>query len=344
MLKRFCLPILVIITLHLISCQQSNNTGNKTLDTSSDKQEQKVRLNVDRFEMDLFSIPIDSVSAKIPWLKARYGTFFDIFTNKIINIGSSKRPDFEKNLKSFITDRYMFLTYQKVKEVYPDIKAPVSELEDAFDKYQELFSGKKIPHFYTLISGYNQSVVTDDTILGVGLDKYLGPDCEYYENLQIPKYQRALMGKDYISTDAMRGWCYSEFPYNDSAENVLTNILYEGKMTYLMKELFPQKDDTIILGYSKKHMDWCRSNLDQMWTFLVENKLLFSTDYMTITKLINPAPFTALFNNESPGKAVVWLGYKIIDAYMKNNDVSVSELMADQKYQAILEKSKFEPK
>lgn len=344
MLKRFCLLFLIIVASYLISCRQGDNSGNKTSGISSEKHQQKVRLNVDRFEMDLFSIPVDDVTAEIPRLQSRYGTFFDIFTNKIISIGSSKRPDFEKNLKNFITDRYMFLTYQKVKEVYPDIKTPVGELEEAFNKYHDLFPEKKIPHFYTLISGYNQSVITDDTILGVSLDKYLGPDCEYYENLQIPKYQRALMGKDYVSTDAMRGWCYSEFSYNDSAENVLTNILYEGKMIYLMKELFPDKNDTIIFGFSKKHMDWCKTNMEQMWTYLVENKLVFSTDYMTINKLVNPSPFTALFNSESPGRAVVWLGYKIIDAYMKNNDVSVADLMADTNYQQILEKSKFEPK
>ena len=81
-----------------------------------------------------------------------------------------------------------------------------------------------------------------------------------------------------------------------------------------------------------------------MWTFLVERKMLFSTDYMTINKLINPTPFTALFTNESPGRAAVWLGYKIIESYMKNNDVSIPQLIADENYQGILERSKFNPK
>ncbi|NJK94497.1 MAG: hypothetical protein HC905_05825 [Bacteroidales bacterium] len=38
------------------------------------------------------------------------------------------------------------------------------------------------------------------------------------------------------------------------------------------------------------------------------------------------------------------LEYEIIDAYMRNNDVSLAELMTDENYQALLEKSKFTAK
>ncbi|NJK94496.1 MAG: hypothetical protein HC905_05820 [Bacteroidales bacterium] len=42
-----------------------------------------------------------------------------------------------------------------------------------------------------------------------------------------------------------------------------------------MKKLFPEKHDSIILGYSKSHLDWCKSNLNDMWTFLIEKKTAF---------------------------------------------------------------------
>jgi hypothetical protein len=229
-------------------------------------------------------------------------------------------------------------------EEYPDVNREKQEMYEAFENFSELFPAKNIPHVYTLISGFNQSVITADTMLGISLDKYLGVNCEFYKHLSLPFYQRRVMSREYLSTDALRGWCYSEFLFNDSGENVLTNILYEGKIIYLMKKLFPQKHDTIILGYSNDHLKWCNNNISEMWTFLIERRLVFSTDYMTINKLINPAPFTSLFNNESPGRAIVWVGYKIIDSYMRNNNVAIEALMADQNYQLILEKSKFKPK
>lgn len=342
MLKRYFLSLLVCVPFVITGCKQDH----AKIPVSSkgiSAEEKPVTLHVDRFEKDLFSVPFDSVDSSIPALKAKYGAFFDIFTHKIINIGGTNHPDFPKYLKSFITDRYMYLTYKKVMEVYPDFHGPAGELQDAFSRYHEFFPGKKIPHVYTLISGYNQSVVTADTILGISLDKYLGQNCEYYSNLGLPMYQRKVMSEDYLAVDAMRGWCYSEFLYSDSGENVLTNLLYEGKMIYLLKELFPEKPDTILLGYSHTQLKWCQNNLKEMWTFLIEQKLVFSTDYMTINKLINPAPFTSLFTRESPGRAAIWVGYKIIEAYMKNNDVTLAELMKDQHYQEILEKSKFQP-
>ena len=81
-----------------------------------------------------------------------------------------------------------------------------------------------------------------------------------------------------------------------------------------------------------------------MWTYLLEHKLLFSTDYMTIRKLVYPAPFTVYFTNESPGRSVVWIGYKIIEGYMENNkDVTLLQLMQESDYQKILRKSNYKP-
>lgn len=344
MFKRFCLPAALCIVTVFHSCKPDGPKNGNALGPSMAKDE-AVDLKIDRFEKDLFAIPFDSVEEKLPALKTKYGPFLDIFASRrVINIGKTTDPEFPKYLKSFITDRYMFLTYKKVMEVYPDFKGPATELTDAFKKYNELFPERVIPHIYTLISGYNQSVITADTMLGISLDKYLGQNCEYYDNLGLPMYQRRVMTKQHLATDALRGWCYSEFLYDDSAENVLTNLLYEGKIIYLLKELFPEKHDSIIFGYSGKHMDWVKQNIEPMWTFLVERKLVFSTDYMTINKLINPAPFTALFNNESPGRAAIYVGYRIIDSYMRNNHISVPELLADKNYQRILEKSKFQAK
>jgi hypothetical protein len=81
-----------------------------------------------------------------------------------------------------------------------------------------------------------------------------------------------------------------------------------------------------------------------MWAYLVEHKLLFSSNNLLIRKFIYPAPFTSAFTQESPGRAIVWLGYRIVDAYMKNNKkVTLSQLMQDSDYQKILRMSNFKP-
>jgi hypothetical protein len=80
-----------------------------------------------------------------------------------------------------------------------------------------------------------------------------------------------------------------------------------------------------------------------MWMSLIENRLLFSTDEMTISKLINPAPFS-FSTSEAPGRASIWLGYRITASYMKKNkNITLEELLLDNDYQKILNEAKFKP-
>jgi hypothetical protein len=63
-----------------------------------------------------------------------------------------------------------------------------------------------------------------------------------------------------------------------------------------------------------------------------------------IRKLTDEAPFTSYFTSESPGRAAVWLGFRIIEAYMmKNPEVSLEALMRETDIQWILEKAKYNP-
>jgi len=83
-----------------------------------------------------------------------------------------------------------------------------------------------------------------------------------------------------------------------------------------------------------------------MWQYLIENDLIFKTDQFTIRKLIGEAPFTSYFSNESPGRAAVWLGFRIIESYMSGNrkENDLGSLMDNVNIQEILEKAKYDPK
>ncbi|MBP5473263.1 MAG: gliding motility lipoprotein GldB, partial [Bacteroidales bacterium] len=55
------------------------------------------------------------------------------------------------------------------------------------------------------------------------------------------------------------------------------------------------------------------------WTYLMEHNLLFNTDQFTIRKLVGEAPFTSFFTTESPGRAATWIGFRIIESFMRHN-------------------------
>ncbi|MBS3808130.1 MAG: hypothetical protein KGY60_11550 [Bacteroidales bacterium] len=303
-----------------------------------------VKVEIQRLEQDLFSSEPDSVHNLIPALNEKYGLFFDVYNKNVINIGTSNSRAYPGNLKGFLTDYNMNQVYDKIREVYPDLEDTEEKIREGFRHYRHYFADKTIPAVYTYQGGFNQSIVVADSVLAIGLDKYLGRDCKFYDKLGWSDYRQKNMHKEKIPTDCMRAWGQSEWPFNDSTDNLLSNMLYRGKLLYFTKSMLPSEHDTLVTGFTGPELQWCRNNEEQIWNYLIDQKLLYTTDYMTINKMVNPAPFTSGFPQESPGQAVNWLGWKIIEAYMEEkSSVTLKALMEDQDYQKILNASRYQP-
>jgi hypothetical protein len=238
-----------------------------------------------------------------------------------------------------ITDDYM-----KCCEIFPSLVPLEKDLTLAFKHWLYYFPDKPVPYVYSYISGYNQSVVTADKILGIGLDKYLGSGCIFYRQLEIPRFARFRMQKDFIITDCMTAWAITEFEYNDSVNNVISNMVYNGKIMYLLDALLPGVHDSLKIAFTGKQIEWCKLNEKKMWTLLVEKKLLFSDDYMEIKRLFTEGPFTTTFSNDSPSRTGIWMGWQIIKSYMKHNpEVTIQQLMNDRNYMEIFNSAKYNP-
>jgi hypothetical protein len=233
-------------------------------------------------------------------------------------------------------------------KVFPDIKKIQSDINDAFRHYLYYFPGKKVPGVYTCITGFNNSIITGDSALGISLDRYLGADCEYYPRLGIYKYISERMTPGNVVPDCVFGWASSEWDFSTigyQADNVLAEIIHFGKLKYFEKCMLPEETNELIFGFTAGQMKFCINNEQQMWQYIIEHDLLFNTDQFTIRKLTGEAPFTSWFTSESPGRAAVWIGFRIVEAYMmKNPGISMEELMKETDLQKILEKSKYNPR
>lgn len=301
-------------------------------------------IEIYRLEKDLFAIDIDSIEEKIPFIREKYGDFFDIFTNMVIRIGDPGSPSFPGQLFTFLTDFDIYRLHAEVAEVLPDLSETESEMDNAFRRYLYYFPEYDVPKIYTFVSGFNQSVVTAEGMLGIGLDKYLGSDHIFYSQLQLPAFRRQNMYPAKIPSDCMIAWAMTEFEYNDGNDNLLSNMIYQGRLLYFAEAMLPGHHDSIRTGFTSSQLEWCVKNETQMWTHLVENKLLFSTDARTISRFINEGPFTADFTRDSPSRAVTWLGWQIVKSYMKRNrDVTLEELMLDTDYRGILHRARYRP-
>jgi hypothetical protein len=303
-------------------------------------------IEVKRLEKDLFTLNPDSIIPAVPYLREKYKGFLQLFSY-VINTGDVNDSSFGDFLVRFCTDKQNNDVYALTMNIFPDIKSIERELQKAFSHYLYYFPGRKVPGIFTCITGFNSSIITGDSVLGISLDRYLGADCEYYPRLEIYKYISARMTPDDIVPDCMFGWAASEWDFSlvkYQADNVLTEIIHNGKLKYFEKCMLPESPDELIFGFTSDQMKFCRNNEGQMWQYLIENDLLFKTDQFTIRKLTGEAPFTSFFTNESPGRASVWLGFRIIESYMmKNPDLKLEELMNNTDVQTILEKAKYSP-
>jgi hypothetical protein len=338
-IRLFIPQLLIIIFISLVSCKRNHFN----IDTS----EIKVNINIKRLETDLFTLNPSEIKEKIPALREKYDGFLRFF-GLVINIGEINDTTWGDGLVRFCTDKLNNEVYANTMKVFPEIKNIEKELTLAFIHYRYYFPMKKIPGIFTCITRFNNSIIVGDSVLGIGLDKYLGSGSKYYPGLQIYKYQAAKMNPFNIGPDCMYAWASSEWNYKEmhyQTDNVLTEIIHEGKLLYFEKSMLPEHDDNLIFGFTAGQMKFCRNNESQMWQYLVEHNLLFSSDQLTKRKLTGEAPFTSYFSKESPGRATIWIGFKIVESFMMNNkNTSLEDLMRNTDIQVILEKSKYNPK
>jgi hypothetical protein len=338
MRKVFILCFLPLIVLMAGSCKRNQYKINVS--------DVKVKLSVQRLEKDLFTLNPEEIPSHMVSLGQKYGAFLQIFSY-VINTGDINDPSFSDFLVRFATDRQNNEVFDSTLKVFPDVSFIENGLQDAFSHYRFYFPDKPVPAVYTCISGFNNSIITGDSILGISLERYLGAHSTFYPQLNIYKYISDRMTPGNIVPDCMYGWAASEWDFASlkyPADNVLAEMIHYGKLKYFEKCMLPETNDEIIFGFTPPQLKFCRNNEEQMWQYLIEKDLLFNTEQFTIRKLTGEAPFTSFFSNESPGKAAVWIGFRIIESYMqKNRNVSLSDLMNNTDIQLILEKAKYNP-
>jgi hypothetical protein len=333
---RLLLTFFVVAGLTCGSCRNSNHGLNKG------KAEVKIR--IERFDQELFSMKMDTLPAALTSLYQKYDDFLDVYSYHIISIGSPSGRDYQAFLSMFLNDRLNKEVYEETQKLFPDLNGIETELSNAFSLYQNVFPEKIIPRIVSYVSGFNNPCFTVGNYIGVGLDRYFGFGSLYYKKLELPRYTKVNMFPEKIPSDLMYAWASATFAYNDSIDNAMSRMIHEGKLMYFTESMLPDEPDSLIIGYTKAQMRWVKANEEHMWTDLVEKKLLFSRNSMDIRKLTGAAPFTYFFSNESPGRAGVYIGWRIFSEYARRNPkLSFSELMAETDYEKILRLSKYNP-
>lgn len=324
----------VIFLAFCVGCQSK---GNPELDKYlNDKK-------IIRFDRDVATL--NKQSPDLKKLQKKYGRYFEVYTEGVLQLGKVTDPDFPRLFTFFLNDSTMREVMDSVEATYRDMSFQEKELTAAFQRYALLFPDRSLPEIYAHVSGFNQSIIVDSTFVSISLDAYLGENCIFYKMLStpIPAYMRRRMTEQHIVRDVLYGWISSEFPYQPLQDDLIGGMIYQGKIVYFLEKLLPDYRRERWFGYTREQGEWCEENEGEIWKFLVESEYVFSTQQMLLRKYLYDAPFSAGMPIESPGRAVIWNGYCIVKNYVKNTGASLEMLMKEQDYHKILRQSKYRP-
>ena len=342
---RIDLVIVLCLYLFLIAC-----TNNRLNINVSNVQVAPVQLK--HFDKDLFSLRADNIEQQISELQKKHPGFASLFINNILCPNGIKDSACIPEIIKFINEKDMKGAYEVCQSSFTesDFYTIEIELTDILKHYKYYFPEEKIPMIYTMMSGFRYSIATVDSseenkelTFAIGLEMYLGAKNKFYKMLQIPDYKRSSMQKQFIPRDISKALMIRKFPDQSTGGTLLNEMIYQGKLLYLINALMPTLEDSLIIGFSKKQLEWCKNHEKDMWGHLIENKFLYSNATEVITKFTGEGPFTMGFVKESPARTGVWLGWNIVRKYMEENPKTNIHQLMKEEAQILLSKSKYKP-
>ena len=134
-------------------------------------------------------------------------------------------------------------------------------------------------------------------------------------------------------------------PDKSTGRPLIEQIVEKGKQWFLLDKFLPDAPDSIKTGYAKKQLDWIEENEGNVWAYIIKNENnLYSIEPSTIQTYIGEAPYTQGMPEVSPGNIGQWIGWRIVQEYVKkHDDFSVQQLLeTDPKI--IFQEAKYRPK
>jgi hypothetical protein len=306
----------------------------------------QLEVKIRRFDQALFAVDTNNVAAGVAKLRAEYGVFFDEVFMHIMEDQTHPNAPAEEVVGKMIKSPAIRSLYDTCQVLYGDLSQVEAELTQVMKFFRHYFPNRPIPEVVAYLSEYALGTFTyGDSLMGVGLDFFLGEGSPRYDPAIFPHYIQKAMSRPYLvpkMTEAMASNLVGDAPGN----RLLDHLIHNGKVLYVKDLLLPRTPDSIKLEYSQKQVKWVEDNELEMWTYFLKNNLIYSTKMQDIQKLIHQSPTgSSDMPTDAPGRTANWVGWQIVKSYMeKHPKTTLEELLAMKDAQQFLEQSKYKPK
>ena len=127
-------------------------------------------------------------------------------------------------------------------------------------------------------------------------------------------------------------------------KTVLADMIAYGKAYYFAKQMMPCTPDSIFIAYTQEEITGSIKNEGLIWYRLVEDQVLYETSHQVKQKYIDERPKTVEVGEKCPGRIGTWIGWAIVNAYMKRYpETTLPQLMNLPSADKIFKDSKYKP-
>jgi hypothetical protein len=293
------------------------------------------KIIIKRYEKALFAVDKSHLRQGMALLSKDYSFFLGKNWDDTLNV---------LRISNFLSDPNIRELYDLTIKKYPDVGFLEDELTDAFTRFRQAYPEK--PIVFTYVSGLDieNPVYYFDTAMAIGLDDFLGSDVVAYQKAGLPKYKINRFTPDNLLPQCMLAVSDNIIRVDEKRNTLLDQMISAGKALYFLDVTIPEVKDEFKIGYNAGQLAWSQNHESDIWAFIIEHQLLFSSDPQGISKMMTDAPFTAGFAPESPGRLGAYMGWQIVRAYMKEaENITLKQLMENTDAQQILKVSGFKP-
>jgi gliding motility-associated lipoprotein GldB len=341
-----------IYLIFLMSVLLTACTRNKKVDVGNIP----IDIHIERFDHVFDAMRTKPMAEQAVYMQKKYGTFYKDFLGLIIPGTGTNDTNYFKTLREVFNKtengRHPYLDLkQEVDSIYPgNMDKQNEELTDAFRRIKYYFPNSHLPaKVYAYFSGFQAQTSIGNGYFGIGLDLFLGPNSKFYPALteSFPHYLSRRFNPANIAPRVAEDIIRENiFPENDNDKSLLAQMVYNGKIMYVMDQVLPDVPDSTKIGYTPQQVKWCNDFKGDIWAYFLEQNLLYETDYPKIQMYLTEAPFTPGLGekNESAPKLGIWTGWQIVKQYMERHpEVTLQQLLANGDAQKILNDSKYRP-
>ncbi len=262
-------------------------------------------------------------------LSTDYPTETRILVENMLHLGSVADVHIYDDLRVYFSDSNLVRLSADVRNRFASMARYEEQLNKAYGRLKKELPELEKPYVYTQVSAFNQSIVVNDTVVGISLDKYMGCDYPLYAKSYTP-VQRATMHPDRIVPDLLSFYLMAQFPPRVKPENLLHAMIQIGKIQWIVAQAMNTSVENVS-GFPAASIKWFQMNEQACWKNLKEHKMLLTTDHNLYAAVVSLTAEKPYFKAEQSRGIGTWLGTQVVRNYMKKHpECTIHELLVEK--------------